>query len=412
MKILVFGNGAREHAIVKSLKKTSGTYVCAICERENPGIKKDADEIRIKTIKEQLSITFDENDHFDLAIIGPEIPLGMGLADHLTKLGIPPVGPTKDLARLETSKVFAREFIGKSGIAGNPRFFICKSPNDVTEAAKILGDFAVKPDGLTGGKGVKVVGDHMDTQEGARYAQELLEKDGVVIVEEKLAGHEFSLQAFVSGESIQFMPLVRDFKRAYEDDKGPNTGSMGSYSRPDHQLSHVKQSHMKKAQSIMKNTVTQLMDTHGEYKGILYGQFMIANDQVFLIEFNVRFGDPEAMNVLELLETPLTQVCTQIVSGSLSKVEFKKEATTVVYLVPTGYPENPTKDAKINIPESILDDIYFASVYQDGPDIRTTGSRALAAFAKATSVTDASKRAYKIAKKVDGRIRFRSDIGN
>jgi phosphoribosylamine--glycine ligase len=207
------------------------------------------------------------------------------------------------------------------------------------------------------------------------------------------------------------MPLVRDFKRAYDGDTGPNTGSMGSYSCLDHNLPYLSDSAVRKGVSIMKDTVRKISGAVGHYKGVLYGGFMETEKGVYLIEYNVRFGDPEAMNVLSLLQSPLIDVGWEIVDGNLSKPSFQREATVCVYIVPEGYPVDPKRGEEVTIAQPGNSELYFASVHEENGIIRTTGSRAIALLAKGKSVAEAREKVYGDIPNIRGELFYRRDIG-
>ncbi len=408
MKVLVVGNGAREHAIAKKLYADGAELTSAMAKR-NPGIASISKRIELIDINKPGD--YDRFSGFDIAFIGPEAPLAAGIADVLVAKGIPTVGPIKSLARLEWSKSYARMVLEEAGIPGNPAFKICRSLTEVRLFLRDHPDVAVKPDVLTGGKGVKLTGEHLRTQKEIEdYCAECIKNDGLVVLEEKLLGKEFTLQAFVDGKHVEVMPLVRDFKRAYDGDKGPNTGSMGSYSCPDHGMPDLSADVVKTGADIMKQTIASLTESVGEYHGFLYGGFMNTSNGVYLIEYNSRLGDPEAINVLALLDDSLIDTGFKMVEGKLSKSNFRKEATVCVYVVPDGYPENPKKDLPITIGKLKHSEPYYASVYAEGGVIRTTTSRAVALLARGRTVAEARERVYADASAVKGAVFYRRDI--
>ncbi len=408
MKVLVVGNGAREHALAKKLHADGAELVSAMSKR-NPGIAALSKRVEIMDIDK--ADNYDRFKGVNIAFVGPEAPLAAGVADRLSELGVPVVGPKKSLARLEWSKSYARVLLQESGIPGNPEFRICR---DLFEVRTFLIDHpnvAVKPDVLTGGKGVKLTGEHLRSpREVEEYAFECIKNDGLVVLEEKLRGKEFTLQAFVDGKHVEVMPLVRDFKRAYDGDKGPNTGSMGSYSCPDQGLPDLPASTVEKGAEIMRATISSLSETVGEYRGFLYGGFMNTEKGVYLIEYNARLGDPEAINVLALLDDSLLEMGFKIIEGKLSKPTFRKEATVCVYLVPEGYPEAPQRDKPLTVGTLRNSEPYYASVYEEGGIIRTTGSRAVALLARGKSVAEAREKVYSDASAVKGTLFYRRDI--
>lgn len=407
-KVLVVGNGAREHAIVKKLAQED-IEITAAMAKLNPGIAALSKRVEIMDINDVDS--YAKFKGHDLAFVGPEAPLAVGVSDKLDELGVTVAAPMKALARLEWSKAYARQVLEENNLVGNPKFKICRTEEEVKSFLDECPDVAVKPDVLTGGKGVRVTGQHMKNREETEaYAFECIRNNGVVVLEEKLIGKEFTLQAFVDGSKLHYMPLVRDFKRAYDNDEGPNTGSMGSFSCPDHNMPDLDASTLVKAKKIMQGTIDAVRKTVGPFKGPIYGGFMVTKDDTYLIEYNCRLGDPEAINVLSLLETPLTEVGYGMAGGKLPSISFSKQATVCVYLVPEGYPVAPVKDKPINVADGGKSELYYASVYDDGGIIKTTGSRAVALLAKGNSVTEARDNVYRDIGKVTGRLHYRTDI--
>jgi phosphoribosylamine--glycine ligase len=273
------------------------------------------------------------------------------------------------------------------------------------------GDLVVKPIGLTGGKGVRIMGEQVDRAGAIAYTRSL---NGDVVLEERLLGEEFTLQAFVDGNHLVPMPLVQDHKRAFEGDTGPNTGGMGSYSMPDHMLPFVQESDYRRALAIMQSVVVAMERTGSPYKGILYGQFMNTAHGPKVIEFNARFGDPEAMNVLSLLSSDLSEIVCRIAEGSLalSHVSFEPLATVCKYLVPEGYPDTPHAGDPITLsanPQTIL---YYANVEKNASgSLVTQTSRTLAYIGMGETLEEAERNAEQAASGVRGAVRYRRDIG-
>ncbi|MBN2228538.1 MAG: phosphoribosylamine--glycine ligase [Candidatus Thorarchaeota archaeon] len=411
-KVLLIGNGAREHAVGVALIR-SGVELHTHMDRLNPGLAKISKEVSIGSttdIKKLPNLW-----GYDYAFIGPEAPLASGVTDFITNRGVPCIGPNQAAAMIETSKSFARIVIDQVIPQANPRFMVVRSIDDLRKFEKQIGieNIVVKPNGLTGGKGVKIFGEHLNSRdELEKYAIDLLTKTGVVVLEEKLNGTEFTVQAFADGGTLEFMPLVRDYKRAFDGDTGPNTGSMGSYSASDHGLEYVSQEDFELAKTIMNATMIGIKKKTGsEFKGILYGQFMKTQEGVKVIEYNARFGDPEAMNVMSILSSSMDEVCQRIIDGNLGKVDFEKSATVCVYIVPEGYPgPDVIKDSPLTIDDSVQSNLYYASVYEKDQQIFTTGSRAIGVLAKGDTVKAAREMAYQDVKRIKGRVRYRSDI--
>jgi phosphoribosylamine--glycine ligase len=360
----------------------------------------------------------------DLAVIGPEDPLAAGIVDRLEdELGIACFGPRSALAKVESSKCWTRELVAESGLAGNPEFRIIRRSSDIRPYLEALGEFVVKPDGLTGGKGVRVSGEHLGSMEEAvDYAAMLLDQDGVVLIEERLDGEEFSLQTITDGSTVVHCPVVQDHKRAYAGDTGPNTGGMGSYSCSDHSLPFLTAPDLKAAQEINAGMIGALgQKTRRPYRGVLYGGFMATADGVRLIEYNCRFGDPEAMNVLSVLSSDLVELCWATASGQLGRlnVRFEPRATVCKYLVPDGYPAAKVAGEAVHVPAELAAwsdpsvRVYWASVNRDAPtgQVRLTGSRSLAVLGIGATLAEAEERAESGARMVSGPLQHREDIG-
>ena len=417
---LVIGHGAREHVIGETLVK-GGASLFAFMSFKNAGLEDLSKKVKIHSETDfKEIIDFSKENNIDFAVIGPEAPLVVGIVDALEKAGIPCVGPKIEAAQLEGSKVFARNLLEKYKIKSNVKNKFFDSMDEIESYIKDMGEenLVVKPEGLTGGKGVKVYGDHLFSKTDIlEYCQELTNNNNRFLLEEKCIGEEFTLQTFVDGKTVVGSPLVQDHKRAYEDDKGPNTGGMGSYSMEDHLMPFITQKDVDIALEDMKKTVAAVKaETGVEYKGFLYGQFMKTAKGLKLIEFNSRFGDPEAMNVLPLLQGNLVDICWAIINGNLSQnFEFEKKATVCKYLAPEGYPVNPKKDESVKINKKKIDEIgakyYYASVYREGENIYTTTSRAIGVLGIADSLENAEKIAEAGVECIEGKLFHRKDVG-
>ncbi len=411
-RVLLLGNGAREHAVAASLVH-SGVELYAHMEQRNPGIAQISKRVTIGSITDPKKMP----DLFgiDYVFVGPEAPLASGVSDFIMSQGIPCVAPNQAAGMIETSKSFARIVIEQTTPQANPKFIIARSLDDLRKFENQIGvdNIVVKPNGLTGGKGVKIFGEHLSTREELeKYAIGLLTKTGVVVLEEKLQGIEFTLQSFADGSRLEFMPVVRDYKRAYDGDKGPNTGSMGSYSTTTHDMPYLTAEDLETAKNIMNATLVGIKKKTGSaFKGILYGQFMKTQTGIKIIEYNARFGDPEVMNVLSIMSSSLDEVCQRIIDGNLNSIHFDNKATVCVYVVPEGYPgPDVVRDSSIAIDPGGTCDLFYASVYEKDGQIFTTGSRAIGVLGKGNTVPEARERAYEDTRRIRGRIRFRRDI--
>lgn len=421
VKILIVGHGAREHVIGETLVR-SGAELYAFMSSKNAGLE-DLSQGRIKVHSEtdfKEIIDYSKENKIDFAVIGPEAPLVVGIVDALERSGIPCVGPGIEAAQLEGSKIFTRNLLEKYKITSNIISKNFNSIQDVESFIKDLGEenIVVKPDGLTGGKGVKVYGDHLFSKRDILdYCQELVDQKASFLLEEKVEGEEFTLQTFVDGKNVIPTPLVQDHKRAYEDDTGPNTGGMGSYSMEDHLMPFISQEDVDEAIEDMKKVVAATKaETGVEYKGFLYGGYIKTVKGIKLIEFNARLGDPEAMNTLPLLKTNFIDICMGIINGNLmSDIEFEKKATVCKYLAPEGYPTSPIKDELVVINKEKLEQIgakyYYASVYREGENVYTTSSRAMGVVGIADNLENAEKIAEQGVGCIDGKLFYRKDIG-
>ena len=419
MNVLLIGSGAREHALARTIKKSNhcGTLHC-IASNVNPGIDQLCTEIIIDNINDPGTILkYAKEFNSSIVVIGPENPLGEGVSDVLDGEGIKVVGPKKQLAQIETSKSFARDLLNEFGVPGGPQYKTFDSMENIEGfLSDLKGGFVVKYDGLAGGKGVKVSGEHLHSNEDAlSYCQELVDAGGQFVVEEKFIGQEFSLMSLCDGTTLKHMPVVQDHKRAYEGDTGPNTGGMGTYSDVDHSLPFLNEKDVEEAHSINLKTASALRNKFGEgYKGVLYGGFMATSNGVKLIEYNARFGDPEAMNVLSLLDSDIVEIFDAIAMGTLENIDvkFKNKATVCKYAVPKGYPNSPVKGEVIDVSfVSNPDSLFFASVDMRGDKLVEAGSRTIAAVGVADSIEQAEKIAEAEISKIKGPLFHRTDIG-
>ena len=413
MKILVVGGGGREHAIAATLARNPETEIYSVMAKRNFGIDTLSKKVHLcKETDVKNVVGFAKEAGVEYAFIGPEAPLEAGIVDALGSAGILCIGPTKAAARLETDKAFCRQMMDMNQLEGCPLYRVFHSAADATRFIEGYdGDLVVKPIGLTGGKGVRIMGEQVDRAGAIAYARSL---NGDVVLEERLLGEEFTLQAFVDGNHLVPMPLVQDHKRAFEGDTGPNTGGMGSYSMPDHKLPFVSKKDYGKALAIMQSVVAVMERTGSPYKGILYGQFMNTAQGPKVIEFNARFGDPEAMNVLSLLSSDLSEIVCRIAEGSLaaSQVIFKSRATVCKYLVPEGYPDTPHAGDPITLPADPQALLYYANVEKSASGtFSTLTSRTLAYVGTGETLEEAERNAEQAASGVKGAVRYRKDIG-
>ncbi|MGQ0534724.1 MAG: phosphoribosylamine--glycine ligase [Methanobacteriota archaeon] len=421
MKVLVVGGGAREHAIAEAVARSpERASVYVVMKNRNPGLARIAKDVHLAAETDvPRVIEAAKGWGIDLAIIGPEAPLAAGVVDALTSAGILCASPTKGAAEAETDKAFLRRLMLEHELPGSVRHRTFGEPHGLAAFIGELGAVAVKPVGLTGGKGVKVSGDQLPTiGDAVRYAAGLLEKGDRVVIEEKLEGEEFTLQAFTDGRTVVPMPCVQDHKRAFEGDTGPNTGGMGSYSDADHRLPFLSEKDVADAARILKGIVDALRAAGREYRGAIYGQFMATRDGPKVIEVNARFGDPEAMNVLSVLETDYVAVALAMAQGTLAErpIRFADRATVCKYVVPQGYGERPAAGLPVRVDEAGVRregaSVYYAAVHEEGGRVTTTTSRAVAVLGSGGSIEEAEATCERGLAHVSGDAIFvRHDIG-
>ncbi|HWG89208.1 MAG TPA: phosphoribosylamine--glycine ligase [Candidatus Thermoplasmatota archaeon] len=422
-RVLLVGGGAREHAMAEAIVR-SGGELHAILKNKNPGIlglakahaimsETDCDAIVERALAWGCT----------LAVVGPEAPLEAGVSDALAEAGIPSASPSKKAAEIESSKEFMRKLLDEHTIPGRLQWRVFDNPRGLKTYIDRVGDVVVKPIGLTGGKGVKVMGEHLaDSEEAAAYAKEILDTKfggAKVLIEEKVTGEEFSVMAFCDGNVAVPMPAVQDHKRAYEGDRGHNTGGMGTYTGENGLLPFLTKHDYEEAALIVQKILDALKAEGRAYTGAIYGQFMLTADGPRVIEVNARFGDPEAMNALHLLDSNYIDLLTAMVEGSLSKkkVTFRKEATVCKYVVPEGYGTAQSKaGVEVKIDREAVEKagakIYYAAVNEDAGRITTTTSRAIGVVASGPTIDAANEKVEAALKHITGDGLFvRHDIG-
>ncbi|MFB6307894.1 MAG: phosphoribosylamine--glycine ligase [Haloarculaceae archaeon] len=408
--VLLVGGGGREHAVARALADSDAElYACA--GNRNPGIAEIASGFEtLDTTNPTAVRTYANEVDATLAVIGPEAPLEAGVADALDEAGVYAFGPQESEARIETDKAFQRRFMQQHDIPGCPDF---ETFDDMEAACEYIdeydGDLAVKPAGLTGGKGVRVIGDQVTAEEAKEYIRSSDYER--IVLEERLVGEEFTVQAFVANGQLRVTPAVQDHKRAYEGDEGPNTGGMGSYSDASLELPFMTEDDFHDAVEVLRATV----DALDGYKGVLYGQFMLTAEGIRVVEFNARFGDPEAMNTLPVLNTDFLDVLTAARDDEpLPQLSFRPKATVCKYAVPDGYPTDPSSGTKLAIDEESAGDaiLYYASVDAREDGIYTTTSRSFAVVGVADTITEAEEIAEgALAAAGEEGLRVRHDIG-
>ena len=413
MRILVLGSGAREHALAWKLSRESNVSH-VICAPGNAGIARTVATAPLDLLDTDAVIRFVRREHIDLTVVGPEAPLGNGLADRFEAEGRRVFGPTRGAAQLETSKAFAKDFMQRHGVP-TARYRVCTAAADALSAIR-SGEFGdalvVKADGLAAGKGVVVAPDRATAEaavEAAMVEKSFGEAGSRVVLEELLTGPEVSF--FVVANGDDYVPLLsaQDHKRIFDGDQGPNTGGMGAFS-PSPLMSEALQSEIE--QAIVKPVLKGMTAEGNPFRGFLYCGLMLTPAGPKVIEFNVRFGDPEAQVVLPLLG-PLAPM----LSGSLFPVPGSRQVSVGVVLAASGYPgEVRTGDVIHGLDDVARDcpgvQLFFAGVKQKGNELVTSGGRVLTVMATAPTYEIAIARAYEAASKIrfEG-MQNRRDIG-
>ena len=425
LKVLVIGGGAREHAICDIVKKSKNIELYSVMSNINPGIESLSKEYLFeKEIEVDKIVEYAINKNIEIVLIGPEAPLESGLTNELILNGVLVCAPKKEAARIETDKEWMRNILKKYEIPGQLKF---KCFTDINKAEIFIedlnGEVVIKPIGLTGGKGVRVSGDHFfNTGEAIEYIGEIIKKKiggkSKVLIEEKAKGEEFTLQAFSDGVSIIPLPLVQDHKRLLPGDKGPNTGGMGSYSLSNGLLPFISKSIYEESAAILQKIIESLNIEKCKFIGPIYGQFMLTSEGPKIIEVNARFGDPEAMNVLPLLSSDYIDLCKAMLNENLSKkhIIIDNKSTVCKYIVPEGYGIKSMIDEKITLDEENIKNsgskLYYASVNKKNNNIYTTSSRSLAIVGISDLLINAEIMCENALRYVKGQhIYIRHDIG-
>ena len=417
MNVMVLGGGGREHAICRGLKR-SPEVTKLYCSPGNPGIAQIAECVALPAGDIQAVADFAAEHQIDLVVVGPELPLCQGVADAVRAAGIPVFGPSKDAARLEGSKDFSKKFMVKYGIptAAYASFTDKESALEYVRKEYDAGrGVVVKADGLAAGKGVIVAACRKDAEDAVEecFGGAFGTAGSVVVIEELLIGEEASILALADGKTV--IPLVssQDHKRLLDDDKGPNTGGMGAYSpAPVVTDALMKEIDEKVLQRILKGDREEKLD----YRGIIYAGIMVTKDGPKVLEFNVRFGDPETEAILPRLESSLADVLMKTAQGRVSEINMKwsEKPSVCVVMASEGYPGTLRKGFEITGIEDAEKD--GAIVFHAGTSVRdgkivNSGGRVLVVTADGEQVTDAIAKAYEAVAKIHWTgVQYRHDI--
>lgn len=423
MKILVIGSGGREHAILSTLRATSLQPHDLYCAPGNAGINQIAECVAISATDIAKLAEFAATEEVDLTFVGPEAPLALGIVDEFERLGLTIVGPSRDAARLEASKSFAKDFMQRHGIP-TAAYAVANSANEALEilASGKFGEqqspVVVKADGLAAGKGVVVAENRLVAEEAVRELTSggLVDSSAAqkIVIEEMLAGTEASLLLFSDGQSYALMPAARDHKRIGEGDTGPNTGGMGAVTDrsilDDALLARI-------TEEIVQPTLAGARDEGFPVRGVLFIGLMLTDEGPKVLEYNVRFGDPETQAILVRLKTDLAQIFGAIAERSLSnvKVEWSPESSACVVLASEGYPGKYKSGSVITGLEESSSGVavfHAGTARSESGEWLTAGGRVLGVTAMGETLEVALDRTYQRIERIAWPgMQFRRDIG-
>ena len=425
-KCLLLGNGGREAVLAEQIAK--GFELYAILPYANPSVVKEAEKSNGKYLigdpfDKELVTKFVKENEIEACVVSQDNLLQEGLIDLARELGLKTFGPTSKGAKVEWSKTYALDIVKKIAPEMIIKNEAISSLEQLEEVMKNYEDdsFVVKPEGLTGGKGVKVGGIHFKgKQEGYEYAKSCLESDGRVIVQDKVEGREFTVMALTDGKNIVVTPTTFDYPYRFDEDKGPGTGGMGCLSFENGLLPFLEQKDINECSKLIQDTIQYVNKDNLEFTGVIYGGFFKCKQGIRFIEFNARFGDPEAINVLNSLETPFSEVMENIWTQVLSKenCKFKNNYTFTVYVVSPDYaikksdPISFTLDKKAILEKGAK--IYFASTKQiENNKYESVGtSRLFAIHTNGNTLEEAKQKAYSaMENNIDEKLDYRKDIG-
>lgn len=415
MKILVIGSGGREHAIVDALARSPKAEKI-YCAPGNAGIARQAECVNLKDTDVEGLLAFAQKEQIDLTVVGPEAALAVGVVDRFQAEGLTIFGPTKAATRIESSKEFAKELMQKYEIptAGFRSFTLYEEALAYVKSRPLPA--VLKYDGLAAGKGV-VIAETMEEADAA--LKDMLQDDkfgkGKVVIEDFLTGPEFSFLCFVSGEQVYPMVLSQDHKRAYDGDKGPNTGGMGAYSP----LPFISEEERRWAlEHVMRPTAKAMVEEGCPFTGVLYGGLMKTPQGIKVIEFNARFGDPETEVVLPRLKSDIVEVFDALAKGEVpacakeGELEWHDFATLGIVLASKGYPEAYEKGYEIKGLEHLSKVYHMGTTAKEGK-ILTNGGRVLFVVGCGATLKEAQQHALAEVEKVECENLFhRTDIGH
>lgn len=414
MKVLVIGRGGREHAICKKVKE-SRQVTKVYCAPGNGGISEDAEIVPISEHQFSDLISFAKENQIDLTIVGPEDPLTAGIVNEFQEAGLKIFGPKKEAAIIEGSKAFAKDLMQKYNIPTA----VYQTFQDYGAAKAYIENtgapIVIKADGLAAGKGVVVA---MTEQEALAALKEMMldekfgEASASVVIEEFLQGEEFSLMAFVNGTDVYPMVIAQDHKRAFDGDKGPNTGGMGAYSP----VLHIPEQEVERAvQEILLPTAKALVEENRSFCGVLYAGLILTDKGPKVIEFNARFGDPETQVVLSRLQSDFVSIILDLLDKKEPEIVWNNDSIVGVVLASNGYPEQYKKGVVLPELEMLSEgtSVFHAGTDKAGNQFVSNGGRVLLVACKGNSLKEAIRTVYaEMDKLQSSEFFYRKDIGN
>ena len=410
MKVLVIGSGGREHAIVDALTR-SAQVEKIYCAPGNAGIARVAECVDIRDTEVERLRDFAAGEGIGLTVVGPEVALAAGVVDVFRAAGLRIFGPTKAAARIESSKEFAKRLMAKYCVptAGFRAFTEYEEARAYVAARPLPA--VLKYDGLAAGKGVVIAATMEEADEALR---EMLLDDrfgeGKVVVEDFLEGPEFSFMCFVSGRKVWPMVLAQDHKRAYDGDKGPNTGGMGAYSPLPFITAEDEQFALR---NIMQRTADAMVEEGCPFTGVLYGGLMKTAQGIKVIEFNARFGDPETEVVLPRLKSDIVDIFCAVAEGLDTQLEWHDFATLGIVLASKGYPGSYEKGHEIKGLDRVEGTVYHMGTKADGERILTNGGRVLFVVGRGATLAEAREAALRDVARIEcDNLFHRTDIGH
>jgi phosphoribosylamine---glycine ligase len=412
MNILVIGSGGREHAVIKALSQSSQKHLI-FAAPGNAGMAQQATCVQIEIKNHSAVVQFCKINAVHLVFIGPEDPLVDGLADSLRENNILVFGPSKEAAQLEASKIFAKDFMQQARVPTAPASLVDSVESTLAAAAQYTAPYILKADGLAAGKGVFICADlnELKTASENLFEKKMLGDAGRrALLEQNLPGKEISFLILTNGSDFQALPLAQDHKRLKDNNQGPNTGGMGTVAPM-----FIDNTLLEKIlNQIVKPSVENLKKHNYLFRGVLFIGIMVVQDQPYVLEYNVRFGDPETQVILPLIENDVAQLFESLAEGHLEKIIFNKKNSFCIVNAAAGYPDSPVKNTPIKLPSDINDSyILHAGTQKNTQDhLLSNGGRVLNIVAIAESFEEARQKAYELNSKIifEGR-QFRTDIG-